>query len=468
MFICSFFWAVFVFFLALDDLDFFDKQNLYKPSMEALYQHYLKQPFVFIDTRKELSNGIFVAVGQKDARGVHRGNQFAELAIDSGKAAYAIINDAELKAKYAEDERYILVEDGEKALQDFAKYHRKQLSCPILAIAGSNGKTTIKELLHRVLSHKYKTFSTKGNLNNHLGVPLSLLSIDNTYEMAILEIGANHLEETRFLADLIEPDYGLVTNCGKDHLGEYGSIENIIKANKELYDVLSENNKPAFVCNNDDLLVEISEKVSNRIFYGQNASVNAKVLARPFLKFELSIDSSKWTVQTNLFGTFWLDALLGAAAVGDYFKVDGASIQKGLESYHPAALRSQLIRWKDNKVLLDCYNANPSSMEVFLAEIQESNLEEAKVLVLGEMLELGTYSAAEHQGLVDAIDLNQFEAVLLVGASFLEIDLPSAKNLQHFETRNAAKEFVVAQDYKDHYFFVKGSRGNRLENLFEA
>lgn len=435
--------------------------------MEALYQHYLKHPFVFIDTRKELSNGIFVAVGQKNARGAHRGNQFAELAINSGKAAYAIINDAELKQKYAADERYIWVEDGEKALQEFAKHHRKQLNCPILAIAGSNGKTTIKELLHRVLSHKYKTFSTQGNLNNHLGVPLSLLSIDNSYEMAILEIGANHLEETRFLAELIEPDYGLVTNCGKDHLGEYGSIENIIKANKELYDVLKESNKPAFVCTNDDLLVQISKGLSNRIFYGQNSLVDAKVLSRPFLKFELFIDASKWAVQTNLFGTFWLDALLGAAAVGVYFNIDGTSIKKGLESYHPAALRSQLVTWKDNKVLLDCYNANPSSMEVFLAEIQQNNLKEAKVLVLGEMLELGTYSQNEHQKLVDEIDLNQFESILLVGASFLEIDLPVAKNLQYFEARSAAKDFILTQDYKEHYFFVKGSRGNRLESLFE-
>lgn len=436
--------------------------------MEALYQHYLKHPFVFIDTRKEGSNGIFVAVGQKNARGAHRGNQFAELAINSGKAAYAIINDAELKQKYAVDERYVLVEDGEKALQEFAKKHRKQLTCPILAIAGSNGKTTIKELLHRVLSHKYKTFSTQGNLNNHLGVPLSLLSIDNNYEMAILEIGANHLEETRFLAELIEPDYGLVTNCGKDHLGEYGSIENIIKANKELYDVLKEYDKPAFVCTNDDLLVQISEGLSNRIFYGQNSSVNAKVLSRPFLKFELSIDASKWTVQTNLFGTFWLDGLLGAAAVGEYFNIDGASIKKGLESYYPAALRSQLVTWKDNKVLLDCYNANPSSMEVFLAEIQQSNLKEAKVLVLGEMLELGEYSQNEHQKLVNEIDLKQFEAILLVGASFLDIDLPIAKNLQHFETRTAVNDFILNQNYKEHYFFVKGSRGNRLENIFET
>ena len=434
--------------------------------MEALYQHYLNHPFVFIDTRKELSNGIFVAVGQKDTRGVHRGNQFAELAINSGKAAYAIINDPELKEKHELDQRYILVEDGEVTLQDLARYHRQQLKCPILAIAGSNGKTTIKELLHRVLGQQYKTFSTQGNLNNHLGVPLSLLSIDATYEMAILEIGANHLEETLFLAKLIAPDYGLVTNCGKDHLGEYGSIENIINANKELYDVLAATNKTAFVCKNDALLVDISKEVAQRVFYGNGCTVDATITDTPFLKLVLSINQTQWDVQTNLFGRFWLDALLGAAAVGHYFNIEGVAIKEGLESYQPAALRSQQISWNENKVLLDCYNANPSSMEVFLDEIHQSNLQEAKILILGEMLELGAYSKDEHQQLVNRIDYAQFEKVLLVGESFANIHLPKLGNIQHFETRATAKAFIAAQNYQQRYFFVKGSRGNRLENLF--
>ena len=194
--------------------------------MEQLYSIFLKHPKVFIDTRNDISEGIFVAVGQKDVNGFHRGNQFAEDAINSSKASYAIINDIELKEKYKHDNRFILVEDGEKTLQDLARFHRHNLTMPVLAIAGSNGKTTFKELLDAVLSSKYKTFSTKGNLNNHLGVPLSILSIDNSYEFVILEIGANHLEETRFLAEMILPDYGIVTNCGKDHLGEYGSVEN--------------------------------------------------------------------------------------------------------------------------------------------------------------------------------------------------------------------------------------------------
>lgn len=435
--------------------------------MEALYQIYQQYPQVFIDTRKELSNAIFVAVGQRDAAGVHRGNQFAEMALDSGKAAYAIINDPVLKAKYADDERFILVKDGEKTLQALASYHRQQLSIPIIAIAGSNGKTTTKELLQTVLSKRYKTFSTKGNLNNHLGVPLSLLSIDKSYEMVILEIGANHLEETRFLAEIVLPDFGLVTNCGKDHLGEYGSVENIIKANKELYDVLAETNKTAFVCTNDALLVDMSKEVQSRIFYGQNTSIDAIIEQRPFLGYKQEIDGKSLSIKTKLFGSFWLDALLTAAAVGQYFNISLEAIKAGIESYQPAALRSELIEWNGNKVLLDCYNANPSSMEVFLNEIQQSGLEEPKVLVLGEMLELGKYSEEEHQGLVNQVDWQQYEQVLFIGASFENIAFPQVINCQCFKEKNELKEFLLEKKYQNKYLFVKGSRGNRLESLFK-
>lgn len=433
--------------------------------MEELYKIYQAHPQVFIDTRKELKDAIFVAVGQKNELGAHRGNQFAEMAIDSGKAKYAIINDPILKAKHADNEAYILVEDGEKALQALATYHRQHLNMPILAIGGSNGKTTIKELLHGVLSSKFKTFSTSGNLNNHLGVPLSLLSIDNSYEMVVLEIGANHLEETRFLAEMIQPDFGLVTNCGKDHLGEYGSIENIVKANKELYDVIAESSKKAFVCENDALLLEISSHVNERILYGQTAEVTAKILETPFLKFQLNINQEDTVVQTNLFGRFWLDALIGAAAVGHYFGINISSIKTALEAYQPAALRSQLVDWKGNKVLLDCYNANPSSMEVFLAEIQQSSMSEPKILVLGEMLELGTYSQEEHQRLLDSIEPSQFEDVLLVGDEFSNVNIPEV--FHSFIERKEVSSYLSEKKHQGKYFFVKGSRGNRLETLFQ-
>lgn len=434
--------------------------------MKTLYQIYKQHSTVFIDTRAEVSKGLFFAVGQKNEKGVHRGNDFAFDAINSQKAAYAVINDAELKQQYADDNRYILVEDVEKTLQELARYHRQQLTCPILAIAGSNGKTTIKELLTAVLSNKFHVFSTKGNLNNHLGVPLSLLSIDNSYDFVLLEIGANHLEETRFLSEIVLPDFGLVTNCGKDHLGEYGSIENIIKANKELYDVLVETNKTAFVCENDSLLVDISKELSSRVFYGGTAAVQATILETPFLKFQLSINNKKLAIQTHLFGRFWLDALLGAAAVGHYFGVSIEAIKVALESYYPAALRSQLIDWQGNKVLLDCYNANPSSMEVFLDEIQQSSMSVPPILVLGEMLELGVYSKKEHQLLIDNIDYKNYEAVLLLGTAFLDLLIPTSENLHHFLNRETLQEFLSEKAYSNKYFFVKGSRSNKLENLF--
>lgn len=436
-------------------------------TIEQLYAIYQHHPQVFIDTRKQLQQGIFVAVGEKDTQGVHRGNQFAEKALQSGQAAYAIINDARLKEKHLEDDRYLLVEDGEQALQQLAKHHRKQLSAPIIAIAGSNGKTTTKELLQGVLSTKYKTFATQGNLNNHLGVPLSILSIDQSYKMIILEVGANHLGETYFLTDLICPDYGLVTNCGKDHLGEYGSVANIIKANKELYDVLALQGKKAFVCANDPQLVDMSAAVDTCIFYGRNQDVSATLTDSPFVAFELQLPTEKTTIQSNLFGKFWLDTLLNAAAIGHYFGVAASAIKQAIEQYMPAALRSQLMEWHNNRVLLDCYNANPSSMTAFLEEIQSGTIERSKVLVLGEMLELGKYSKLEHQSLVDNIDYTTFEAVYFVGASFEEIILPKVDNLRHFATTHQAQLAIEDANYEGQYIFVKGSRGNKLELIFE-
>lgn len=487
--------------------------------MNSLYQIYLQHPQVFIDTRKELTDGLFFAVGQKDANGLHRGNQFAEMALESGKAAYVVINDASLKSKYADDERFILVEDCEKSLQDLARIHRKNLRMPIIAIAGSNGKTTTKELLDRVLSLKYITFSTRGNLNNHLGVPLSILSIDSSgeYEMVILEIGANHLDETRFLAEIIAPDYGLVTNCGKDHLGEYGSIENIIKGNKELYDVLSETDKTAFVSNNDKLLREISVHIKKRIFYGAYSECNAeikkrylqinvesknntinfldhfsdnlsenpllqseqenkehltnkteKIDANPFLQIRLYRQGQFVDIQTHLFGSFWLDTLLGVAAVGQHFGVSLEQIKLAFESYKPASLRSQLIIWEGNKVLLDCYNANPSSMEAFLNAVYECNLSEPKILILGEMLELGEYSQEEHQKIVDSLDFMKVEEVILVGNEFLEVKtVPRTFELIRVLDKETVKEYLKEKNYEGHFIFVKGSRGNRLEAIFE-
>lgn len=434
--------------------------------MKALYQYYQKHPIIFIDTRQQVVGGIFVAVGQKDKRGCHRGNQFASQALATGQAAYVLINDPALKEKHACDPRYILVKDGECALQQLAQTHLKHLNCSIIAIAGSNGKTTVKELLHNILGTHYQVFSTQGNLNNHLGVPLSILSLTQEHELAILELGANHLGETRFLAELVQPDYGIVTNCGKDHLGEYGSVENVITANKELYDTLAEKDKIAFVHQDNALLMKMSEAVQKRVIYGEASQVYAEILETPFLKIKLHLERENWEIQSHLFGSFWIENLLGAAAIGHYFGIKGATIKAAIEHYHPASLRSEQVEWHGHRILLDCYNANPSSMNVFLEAIQESNLQGDKILVLGEMAELGEYSPEEHQALLNKIDWSQYQAVYAFGTAFLAINLPNYSNFQHFVDKATLQNALLATT-KPSSIFVKGSRNNRLENLFQ-
>lgn len=430
-----------------------------------IYHCYTQHPRVFIDNRLPIKDGLFIAVGQKDERGCHRGNRFATAALESGQAAYVLINDAELKAQHVEDERYVLVEDGVKALQALARHHLTQLDCPVIAIAGSNGKTTFKELLHRTLAQRYRVFSTRGNLNNHLGVPLSVLSLTAEHELAILELGANHLGETQFLAELLQPAYGVVTNCGKDHLGEYGSVENIERANKELYDVLAENGGQAFVHSDNPTLMRLAAGVGQQLLYGGSQTVQAEVLETPFLVLKLWLNGRPIKVSTQLFGAFWVETLLGVAAVGQHFGVPPSAIQAALEGYQPAALRSEQRQWRGNRLLLDCYNANPSSMSVFVEAIQSGEIMGEKVLILGEMADLGAYAAAEHQALVASIEYAQYRAVWLVGSSFLEVELPNT--VQHCLTTTTLKQASLAQAYTNCTLFVKGSRSNRLEQLFE-
>jgi len=435
--------------------------------IEQLYQIYLHYQHIIIDTRKVIKDSFFFAVGRKDERGVHRGCQFAAQALAAG-AAVVVINDPELKALHTNDERWFLVEDCESALQQLGRYHREQLDIPIIAIAGSNGKTTTKELLQLVLAQKYSCFATIGNLNNHLGVPLSLLQIETHHDMAILEVGANHLGETAYLCRLVQPTYGLVTNCGKDHLGEYGSFENVIEANKELYDYFEENGGLVFVNGRDEILMRTSEKVEQRICYGDdNNSVRADITGSPLLELNLWINDEAAAVKTALFGDFWRDALLAAAQIGHQFGIELFAIKKAIEAYRPEGLRSQMLHWQGHTLLLDCYNANPSSMEVFVRAAQESP-EMPKILILGEMLELGQYSEEEHQHLVEKlIRYERFDHVLLIGKEFLKIKLPLAPQLSHFEGREAAQYWLVERLEKEKYYvYVKGSRGNRLEELF--
>ena len=434
-----------------------------------LYQIYKNcHQAIAIDTRQIKKGGLFFALGQEDAQGIHKGNIYATLAIEEYGAAYAIINDPQLKAQYAHDERYILVQNGVETLQALATYHRQQLNIPILAIAGSNGKTTLKELLYRVLSKKYETFATQGNLNNHIGVPISILSLQEKHEIAIIEIGANHLYETALLSQITQPTHGIVTNCGKDHLGEYGSFENVIKANAELYDYLQAVQANAFVCTDDALLLQISNHVTNRYFYGSHTAVSGEITATPFLALDLKINNKTYALQTQLFGAFWRNAVVAAAYIGHYFDIANQDIIDAIATYTPQSLRSQKIIWKEKSVLLDCYNANPSSVEAFMQAAQSDKSVEKKVFIVGEMLELGQYEAEEHQQLIYQLVKDQaFEKVILVGKAFNQVNIPQNDKFFHFDTAAQAMQWLqqhpIAIDTK---IYVKGSRGNKLETIF--
>ncbi len=433
--------------------------------IHELYRIYQSYPTICIDSRQSVTDSLFFAVGRKDQNGHHMGNRFAAAAISSGKAAFAIINDPGLKEEFSDDPRFILVKDVEQTLQILASYHRKHIDTPILAIAVSNGKTTTKELLSACFSKSKKVFTTRGNLNNHLGVPLSLLSIQKDYDLIILEIGANHLNETRFLADLIAPDYGLVTNNGKDHIGEYGSVENIVKANKELYDHLASTNKTAFVNQSNTELVHMASTVVHQIQYGLATSCQSTILDGTPLKIELDLYGATYEISTHLFGSFWIDSVLAVICIADHFGLSIDDIREGLMNYQPEALRSQWVTWEGYQVLLDCYNANPTSMSAFLTAIYESNSSSPKHLILGEMKELGTYTESEHEMLINQIDFTYFSKVFLIGFAFESYKsnhskiqwLPNIDNFPFGSFLNSIEKGSI---------YVKGSRSNQLEKIF--
>lgn len=426
-----------------------------------LYTHFLSAKGLCIDSRQVKAGDLFFALGQKDENGCHKGNDFAEMALTKGALA-AIINDPRLKAENAQDERYILVEDVEICLQQLAKYHRKQLDIPVLAVVGSNGKTTCRELLYLVLSQNYDCWATPGNLNNHLGLPLSVLQIKNEHELAILEIGANHLGETAALCEIAAPTHGLITNHGKDHLGEYGSVENIQKANHELYDYLAKTGGQAFVYGQDPVMMKAAKQLKDPIFYGRpNDQAKAKLLAAPDLELQIQLGKRKLAIKMNLFGEFWAPTVLAAATIGDYFALPAAVIKQTLESYAPKSLRSERRNWNEQALLLDCYNANPSSMQVFL-QAAKAEKSAPKVFVLGEMLELGEFSQREHQALLDQLADEKEIQLFLFGPSFLGLSLPPFA--QHFEQLDQLQQALPTSG---HAIYVKGSRGNRLEQLFD-
>lgn len=425
--------------------------------IQDLYQLYLQHPSIQTDTRLLKPGDLFFALKGPS----FNGNTFAEKAIQMGAAA-VIIDDI----SYAMSNKTILVNDVLQTLQQLAKHHREQFSIPFIAITGSNGKTSTKELIHTVLSTHYITYTTQGNLNNHIGIPLTILRIKKDAQLAVIEMGANHQKEIEGYCVYAQPTHGIITNCGKAHLEGFGGEEGVRKGKGELYDYLRTQAGTIFVCNNYNYLLDMSKNISNIITYGSKDAdtIGHVVHSEPFIHVEVSKGlSTKTIISTQLVGAYNLPNVLAAVAVGKYFKVPDEKIVQAIEVYKPNNSRSQWIERGTNKIILDAYNANPSSMQLAIdnfAQLQAAK----KVLLLGGMAELGSESIAEHQHIIQTIQAHSWQQVVLVGGDF--------KYTKHsylfFDTVQQAAEWLAQQAFDHTHFLIKGSRSVSMEKVLDV
>lgn len=420
---------------------------------EQLYAHYRQHPVVSTDSRQLPDGCLFFAL--KGAN--FDGNQFAAQALEQG-AAYAVVDDPSVIAS----DRFLLVENVLESLQSLARHHRRQLQIPFIAITGTNGKTTTKELVAAVLRRKYRTHATQGNLNNHIGVPLTLLQIRPETEMAVIEMGANHIGDIAELCSIAEPDFGLITNIGQAHLEGFGSFEGVIRAKSELFDYLAQGKGQAFVNVRNPLLAELGKKFPRPIYYGlHNTLAYAELLeTTPFIRYK---DTEGHTHDTQLIGAYNFDNILTAIAVGTYFNVPAADIHQAIATYVPTNNRSQVRKTGSNTLIMDAYNANPSSMQAALdsfAQMPATN----KVVILGDMFELGSYSAAKHREIAEKAMQGRFARVLLCGKAFYDIRQADDTAL-FFEHKAALAEWLQGNPIQNSYILLKGSRGMGLETI---
>jgi UDP-N-acetylmuramoyl-tripeptide--D-alanyl-D-alanine ligase len=427
-----------------------------------LYKIYQQFPAIQTDTRKIKEGDLFFALKGPN----FNGNQFAKQALALG-AAYAIV-DEEINDP---DDRIIKVNDVLKALQGLAHHHRKQFflsnadkQIPFIAITGSNGKTTSKELIHAVLSSTFKTYTTEGNLNNHIGIPLTILKIKKDAEIAIIEMGANHQKEIEGYCTYTVPTHGVITNCGKAHLEGFGGEEGIRKGKGELFDYLRLHGGTAFVMGDYDYLKEMSAGIKEVITYGtHNAAVTGAVKnSSALLEVTISTGEGVDSIKTNLIGDYNLPNVLLAVAIGKYFKVPDEKIKRALENYVPSNSRSQLIEKDSNKIILDAYNANPTSMKAAIENFIKMEGAD-KVLILGGMMELGAQSIDEHQALIDLINKYNWKNVVLVGGDFNKVNHPYL----YFDTADKAKEWYKDQHFKLSNILIKGSRSTQMERVLD-
>jgi UDP-N-acetylmuramoyl-tripeptide--D-alanyl-D-alanine ligase len=385
------------------------------------------------------------------------GNHFALQALEAG-ASYAIV-DEQLQT---DDEKIIRVDNVLETLQQLAKHHRQQFNIPFIAITGSNGKTTTKELVHAVLSSHYVAYTTEGNLNNHIGIPLTLLRIHSDAEIAIVEMGANHQKEIEGYCKYVLPTHGIITNCGKAHLEGFGGIEGVRKGKGELFDYLRENNGSVFIYNDFDYLRSMSRGIREVNTYGtRDASITGKASGSgSFLQVEITSGADIGLIQTKLVGDYNLPNALCAVAVGKYFNVVEDNIKHALETYSPTNSRSQMVEKGTNKIILDAYNANPTSTHAAIENFQKFPAEN-KILMLGGMAEVGEESIKEHKDIVDLIKRYSWKDVVLVGGDYAHVDHPFI----YFKTAEEARNWFIKQSFEDTYFLIKGSRSMQMEKI---
>ncbi len=423
-------------------------------SVETLYQLYTSAGKVSTDTRKIEPGSIFFALKGPN----FNGNQYVAEALEKG-ASYAVVDEKE----YATDERIYLVEEVLQSLQQVANYHRKQLGIPVLAIGGSNGKTTTKELVAAVISQKYKTFATKGNLNNHIGVPLTLLSLTKDIEVAIIEMGANGHGEIELLCQIADPTHGIITNIGLDHLEGFGDIEGVARANSELYYHLLKKEGVVFVNTQEEHLTRMAARFKDPVTYPAPGNYyQCRLLPGQFF-VELEAEDGSH-IKTNIVGDYNFNNIATALCIGKYFGVEPAMAHDAVANYRPANNRSQLLKTERNTVLLDAYNANPSSMQAAvenLARLQAPY----KVVILGDMLEMGKDSEKEHRNMGKLIkSLGVFETVLLCGEE-MKYAHEEAPGSRHFSKKANLVEWLNANPLQGASILIKGSRGMSLETL---
>lgn len=422
--------------------------------IQQLHALFLQCHSACTDTRKISKNDMFFALKGDN----FDGNIYAEQALNLG-ATFVVIDDA----KYYKNTNTILVSNVLETLQELAAFHRTYLGIPIIALTGSNGKTTTKELINAVLSERYKTNATVGNLNNHIGVPLTLLSMDKGTEIGIVEMGANHLKEIDFLCNIAKPDYGYITNFGKAHLEGFGSVEGVIKGKSEMYDHLVQHHKTIFVNANDPIQIQKTTGANVYTFGNEGQTPNVSIHfshAQPFV----TCNYHHLTIESQLIGDYNFSNIAASIAIGNYFKVDDLSIKRAIENYVPANNRSQIIIKDSNKIILDAYNANPTSMAAALLNLEKQA--GYKIAIIGDMFELGDKSGDEHQQIASLANALHIDSTIFVGENFYKAHINSSKSSK-YKSFSEFKEGFKPGSIKNATILIKGSRGMAMERILE-